>query len=99
VAGLPHGLYVSGDVAPIEEALHLERATTPHNLLVLRAEPAAETSEAGIYGFTRPLPYGAGVALAQLASDFATSGGRGREQAERLVELYAKGLPPPELEP
>lgn len=99
VAGLPHGLYVSGDVSPIEEALKLEPATTPHNFLVLRAEPAAETPEAGIYGFTRPLPYGAGVALPQLASDFATAGGRGREQADRLVDLYAKALPPPELEP
>jgi hypothetical protein len=98
VAGLPHGLYVSGDVAPIEDALKLERATTPHNFLVLRAEPAAEASEAGIYGYTRPLAHGAGVALPQLASDFATAGGRGREQADRLVELYSKSLPPPELE-
>lgn len=99
VAGLPHGLYVSGDVSPIGEALKLEAATTPHNFLVLRAEPAAETPDAGIYGFTRALPYGAGVALPQLASDFATAGGRGLEQAERLIELYAKALPPPELEP
>ncbi len=97
VSGLPHGLYASGDVAPIEDALKLERATTPHNFLVLRAEPAAE-SAAGIYGFTRTLPHGTGVAVPQLASDFATAGGRGREQAERLVELYAKSLPPPELE-
>jgi len=99
VAGLPHGLYVSGDVAPIEEALKLEPATTPHNFLVLRAEPAAETPDAGIYGFTRALEHGTGVALPQLAADFATVGGRGREQAERLVELYARALPPPELEP
>lgn len=99
MAGLPHGLYVSGDVSPIEEALKLEPATTPHNFLVLRAEPAAETPDAGIYGFTRTLPYGAGVALPQLTSDFATAGGRGRDQAERLVDLYARALPPPELEP
>lgn len=99
VSGLPHGLYASGDVSPIEEALKLDRATTPHNFLVLRAEPAAETAAAGIYAFTRTLPHGAGVALPQLASDFATAGGRGREQAERLVELYARSLPPPELEP
>ncbi len=96
VSGLPHGLYVSGDVTPIEETLKLERST-PHNFLILRAEPAAEASTGGIHGFTRAVPCGVGVAIPQLASDFATAGGRGREQAERLVELYAKDLPPPEI--
>lgn len=98
VSGLVHGAYVSGDVAPFEEALQLER-TTPHNFLILRAEQAADTSAGGIYAFTRALSHGTAVALPQLASDFATAGGRGREQAERLVELYASSLPAPELEP
>jgi hypothetical protein len=42
---------------------------------------------------------GSAVALPLLAADFATIGGRGQEQADRLVELYAKSLPPPELPP
>jgi len=97
-SGLPHAVYVSGDVSPFEEALQLER-TTPHNFLIVRAEPAAETSAGGIYGFTRTLAHGQGVAVPQLAVDFTTIGGRGGEQAERLIDLYAKSLPPPELEP
>ena len=98
VSGLPHGAYVSGDVAPFEDALARKRVT-PHNFLVLRADPAAETPASGIYGFTRTLPHGAGVALPQLAADLASvGGGRGGEQAERLLELYAKSLPPPEIE-
>jgi hypothetical protein len=98
VSGLPHGVYVSGDVAPFEEALQLERAT-PHNFLVFRADPAADTAAGGIYAFTRTLAHGQGVALPQLAVDFSGVGGRGGEQAERLLDLYAKSLPPPELEP
>jgi hypothetical protein len=97
-SGLPHGAYLSGDVAPFEEALALERKT-PHDFLVLRAEPAAETPAGGIHAFTRALPHGAGVALPQLAADFATAGGRGREQADHLVQRYAASLPPPELPP
>jgi hypothetical protein len=95
-SGLPHGAYVSGDVTPFIESLQLE-TRTPHNFLLLRAEPAAETSAGGIYGASRLLPHGEAVALPQLAADFSTAGGRGREQAERLIELYAKALPPPEL--
>jgi len=98
VSGLSHGAYVSGDVAPFEEALKLERAT-PHNFLVLHADPAADTASGGIYAFTRTLPHGQGVALPQLAVDFSGVGGRGTEQADRLIELYAKSLPPPEIEP
>jgi len=97
VSGLPHGAYVSGDVGPLEAALRLER-TTPHNFLVLRADPAAETEAAGVYGFARQLPHGPGVALPQLASDFAGVGGRGREQADRLLELFARSLPPPQVD-
>jgi len=98
VAGLPHGVYVSGDVVPFEESLELKR-TTPHNFLVLRADPAADTAAGGIYAFTRTLPHGYGVSLPQLAVDLAGVGGRGDEQSERLIEIFAKGLPPPELDP
>lgn len=96
VSALQHGIYASGDTSPIEEALRLER-TTPHNFLILRAEPAAETSAGGVYSHTRGLPHGVGVSVPQLASDFVSLGGRGREQAERLLEIYAKDLPLPEL--
>jgi hypothetical protein len=98
VSGLPHGAYVSGDVSTFEEKLELERST-PHNFFILRPEPAAETSAGGVYGFTREGQAGAAVALPQLAADFAAIGDRGREQADRLIELYAKRLPPPELSP
>jgi hypothetical protein len=33
------------------------------------------------------------VALPQLAVDFANAGGRGPEQAQRLLELYVDSLP------
>jgi len=98
VSGLPHGVYVSGDVSTFEEKLELERST-PHNFFILRPEPAAEASVGGVYGFTREVQPGTAVALPQLAADFATIGGRGQEQADRLIELYAKSLPPPELTP
>ncbi|HTP27992.1 MAG TPA: hypothetical protein VMK12_20350, partial [Anaeromyxobacteraceae bacterium] len=98
VSGLAHGVYVSGDLTPLEEALQLEHAT-PHNFIVLRADPAADTVASGIYAFTRTLSHGQGVALPQLTVDFLGVGGRGGEQAERLIDLYAKNLPPPEIEP
>src|SRR5690606_4426801 len=42
VSGLPHGIYLAGSAAPLERTLQLRRVT-PHNFLVLRADPAAET--------------------------------------------------------
>jgi len=39
------------------------------------------------------------VALPQLAVDFSGVGGRGGEQADRLIDPYAKSLLPPEIEP
>jgi hypothetical protein len=75
VSGLPHGIYVSGDVSALEEKLELERST-PHNFFILRPEPAAETSASGVYGFTREVRPGTAVALPQLAADFATIVGR-----------------------
>lgn len=96
-SGLPHGVYLSGDAEPFEQELQL-RSTTPHNFWILRADPAADTAAGGIHAFTRALPHGEGVALPQLVVDFAVAGGRGKEQADFLLSLYAKSLPPPELE-
>lgn len=88
VSGLPHGIYLSGSVEPLKRTLRLRRVT-PHNFLVLRCEPAAETSAGGVYMRPRALPHGPGVSLAQLIIDCAGIGGRGREQAEFLLNRYA----------
>jgi hypothetical protein len=92
VTGLPHGAYVFGDSTPLVETLGLRRVT-PHNFLVLRAEPAAETSTGGIYMDTRDHNGRRLVALPQLAVDLASIGGRGNEQAEFLLEKYSESLP------
>lgn len=92
VSGLPHGMYLGGEIAPVVQALGLRRIT-PHNFLILRAEPAADSPAGGIYLSPRSLPHGQGVALWQLAVDFANAGGRGPEQAENLLERYAAALP------
>ncbi len=92
VSGLPHGIYLGGDAAPVAAALGLRRIT-PHNFLVLRAEPAAESDAGGIYLLPRALPHGQGIAIPQLVVDFAQAGGRGPEQAEYLLESYAATLP------
>ncbi|WP_373047022.1 hypothetical protein [Vulgatibacter sp.] len=91
VSGLPHGIYLSGSSAPVERALQLRR-TTPHNFLVLRAEPAAETDAGGIYMSPRTLGHGSGVSLIQLAVDCAGIGGRGPEQARFLIDRYADSI-------
>jgi hypothetical protein len=96
-SGLPHGAYVAGDTTPFEETLQLQRVT-PHNFWILRADPASESTAGGLYAFKRTLPHGDAVALPQLAVDFAISGGRGKEQADHLLSLFAKSLPPPELD-
>ena len=88
---LPHGLYLSGDHEAIAAALRLRR-NTPHNFLVLRAEPAEETAAGGIYYGSRELPYGRGVCVPQLAVDLARLGGRGREQSEALVDQFASSV-------
>ena len=90
-SGLPHGIYLSGSIAPLEKALRLRRVT-PHNFLVLRAEAAAETDAGGIYAYPRDLPHGPGVGLPQLAADCAAAGGRGPEQARFLLQRYAEML-------
>jgi hypothetical protein len=96
VSGLPHGVFLSGSIEAAITAFGLRRLT-PHNFWVLRAEPAAETTAGGLYYSPRQLPHGPGVALPQLAVDFHRSGGRGKEQAEALVERFARALPiPPE---
>ncbi|MDC0711975.1 hypothetical protein POL68_26140 [Stigmatella sp. ncwal1] len=92
VSGLPHGLYLTGSIEPVVQALELRRLT-PHNFWVLRPEVAAETGVGGVYSSPRALPHGPGVSLPQLAVDFQHSGGRGKEQAEALVERFARDLP------
>src|SRR5712691_6326958 len=87
-SGLPHGLYLSGEPDGIAADLRWRR-TTPHNLLVLRADPAEETSAGGIYYASRELIHGRGVSLPQLAVDIARAGGRGGEQSEFLIQRYA----------
>lgn len=91
-SGLPHGMYLSGSLEPVIQAFGLRRIT-PHNFLVMRPEAAAETEAGGIYFAPRLLPHGPSVALSQLTVDFHHSAGRGKEQAEALLELYAKSLP------
>ncbi len=91
-SALPHGLYLSGSVEPVIQAFGLRRMT-PHNFLVLRPEVAAETEDGGIYFANRMLPHGPGVALPQLIADFHHTGGRGKEQAELLLERYLQALP------
>lgn len=91
VSGLPHGLYLTGELDPIVAALELRR-TTPHNFLVLRADPHAETDDGGIFYATRDLPFGAGVSLPQLVVDFANAAGRGPEQARFLLRRYVDSL-------
>jgi hypothetical protein len=98
VAGLAHGAYWNGELDSIVDAFGLKR-TTPHNFLVLRPDPIVWTSAGGLLlvDVTRPEPIGADgfrrVALAQVAADFATLQGRGREQADFLLGVYAKKLP------
>jgi hypothetical protein len=98
VAALPHGVYWTGELAPLVEAFGLRRAT-PHNFLVLRPDPLAWTAAGGLLmadGARAPAGDGEDlprVSLAQLAADFATLPGRGREQAEHLIGVYARRLP------
>lgn len=94
VSGLPHGLYLTGSIETAIAAFGLRRMT-PHNFWVLRAEPAAETEAGGIHHAVRRLSHGPGVALPQLAVDFSRSGGRGKEQANELVQRFARALPIP----
>lgn len=97
VAGLPHGAYWPGELAPLVEAFRLRR-TTPHNFLVLRPDPLAWTAAGGLLLVERTRrehsdPRIRRVALPQLAADFAALPGRGREQAEFLVGVYSERLP------
>ena len=98
VGGLPQGAYWTGELPPLIEAFGLRR-TTPHNFLVLRPDPVTWTTAGGLLMADAPRPAAVGadglrrVSIAQLAADFATLPGRGREQAEFLVGVYAKRLP------
>lgn len=97
VAGLPHGAYWTGELAPLVEAFRLQRKT-PHNFLVMRPDPLVWTAAGGllVVDKERPDPRGSGlrrVALPQLIADLSSLPGRGKEEADFLVGLYANRLP------
>jgi hypothetical protein len=98
VAGLAHGAYWNGELDSIVDAFGLKR-TTPHNFLVLRPEPVVWTAAGGLLLSDVRSPERVDddglrcVSLPQVASDFAALQGRGREQAEHLVGVYASQLP------
>ncbi len=92
VGGLPHGMYLAGDAAPVVAALGLRRKG-PANFLLLRASPLVETSAGGLFHGSRSLPQGEGVALPQLIIDLAQAGGRGPEQAEFLFDRWLAAQP------
>ena len=89
--GLPHGLYLGGDVGPVVEELQL-RKVTPYNFLVLRPEADAAMAPYGV--FRKEARF---VSRPQLILDLARHGGaRGREQAEHLLRAWAHDLPVPD---
>lgn len=92
VTALPHGLYSGASIGLVQEAFGLRRQT-PHNFFVLRPEPAADTSHGGIEDSVRMLPHGPAVALPQLIVDLNGVGGRAKEQADVLLEAWARSLP------
>jgi hypothetical protein len=92
VSALPHAIYCVASREILEDAFGL-RGQTPYNFLVYRPEPAADTDAGGIYTSPRQSEVGAGVALPQLIVDLHRSGGRGKEQAERLLDAWSKSLP------
>jgi hypothetical protein len=92
VTALPHGIYASASLELIVQAFGLKRQT-PHNFLVLRPDHAADTEQGGVRASPRQLPYGPAVAFPQLTQDFFQLGGRGRDQAEALCDLWGKQLP------
>ncbi len=86
--GLPHGLYLAGDVRPVVELLGL-RKTTPHNFLILRPEPEAATDRFGVFRKAHRT-----VSTPQLILDLATHGGpRGPEQATTLLQKWSATFP------
>jgi hypothetical protein len=92
VAGVPHGIYCSGDSRSLASALRLKR-TTPHNFLILRPRREADTDRGGIFHLPRELDHGPGVSLPQLIKDFRAIAGRGKEQADFLLQRYLEQLP------
>ncbi|GEM_PF-1000587 len=104
VTALPHAVYWTGELNSVVHAFGLKR-TTPHNFRVLLPDPLLWTTAGGLLqkDSIRPDPVDTDVfrrvALPQLIVDFAASQGRGREQAEFLLGIYAKNLPYSDDEP
>lgn len=86
--GMPHGMYLAGDVRRVADELKL-RKITPHNFLILRPEAHAATTSYGVFRDQKRI-----VSRPQLALDYvAYGGGRGREQADQLLNAWARELP------
>lgn len=92
VSGLPHAVYCSGDPGPLISSLRL-KAVTPHNFLVVTPRRELDTESGGVYHRPRQLDHGPAAALPQLIADFWNLPGRGRDQAEHLLERYLESLP------
>jgi hypothetical protein len=92
VSGLPHGAFLGGDPSPLIDALEL-RDVTPHNFLLLVADPEDYTENGGLYEGTRQtIRWGRSASLPQLVIDFQSIGGRGPEQADFLIERFADSV-------
>ena len=92
VTALPHGLYSGASLSLIQEAFGLRRQT-PHNFLVYRPEPAADSESGGIFASARAMPAGPAVAIPQLIVDLHSMGGRAAEQGDALLETWSRTLP------
>lgn len=94
VSALPYGLYWTGETQAVVEAFGLKRAT-PHNFLILRPDPVVWTDAGGLLLTHGPdvTAVPSRVGLPQLAADFATLPGRSKDQANFLVDIYARQLP------
>ena len=79
VTALPHGLYSGASSQWLQEAFEL-RPQTPHNFLVLRPDPIADTDKGGIAGSVRELPQGPAVSIPQLIVDLHGMGAEPRSR-------------------
>jgi hypothetical protein len=92
VSAIPHAIYSTASTHLVQEAFGL-RKQTPHNFLLLRPEPTADSPHGGILSGVRSLAHGPGVSVPQLIVDLHGLGGRAREQAEALLSSWARAVP------